>query len=495
MKNNVTLILSIAFLLFFSCNKTADELNNLDYEAEFAIPVIKDAAISFSDLWQNNTPNQALLIQPDGNLVFRYDSDPVKVTTIDVLGALEFPIVAPITDTITYLPFELPADITIQEALISNGTVVFQFQPITDGFSEVTFTLPQISIGGKPLVIQTNGITGTTIPVNLFGYTFTPQNNELIIQYRAKDIAGNAIQLQNLGIFAKPRLKFVKGFWGKQAFQFAPSTILIDLYDERFLNGSIRFAAPTITATIESSFGVPIRSQIDLFKAQTKQGQVLPIDASAINGVDINYPLLTERGQSKQTILKIDESNSNIVDVFEAQLSSLEYGLTAIANPDNDSIISFIEDTSTFKAQVVVEVPVIGSTKHFTAFEKFEVPFENIEEIREGEFKLIVENELPLEANMQFYFEDQDGFIFDSLFQNSTLLVEAPTVNTEGMVITPIKSTNFVPVAAAQMQNIIKASFVRVKASFATSNKGTQDVQIRADQYINLKMGLKFKLN
>lgn len=490
----MTKYLLFSLLLLVSCNKISEEIDRTAYDAEFAIPIVKDAALSFIELWQDNTPGQSLIVQPDGGLVFRYESEPVQVSTKDILGELEFPIITGLADTVSSLPFVLPANIVIEEATIAGGFILFQFQSIGDVSSEITFTLPHIKLDGVPLVITTDGFSGVTPSVDLTGYTFEPEGNELVIHYSAKDLAGNSFLLEKAGVIARPRLAFVKGTWGREEFQLTPTTIPIDLYDDRFLNGNLRFTEPTITANIESSFGVPIRSRIDLLNASTKRGE-MPIDASAIDGVDINYPLLAERGVSKSTVLQIDYTNSNIVEVFDAQLTELEYGLTAIANPeDNQNLTVFIEDTSSFKAEVIVDVPVIGRTENFVAIENFDVPFEDIDQITEGEFKLIIENELPIGAQMQFYFLQGNKLIIDSLFQSVSQLVEPANIDDGGNVIGARETTTFILIDAAKMQHIIEADQIQVKATFQTADNGQKDVIIKADQELNFRMGLRFKI-
>lgn len=489
---NKYIFFSLLFLV--GCNQF-DEVATMEYEAEFAIPVIKDAEISFIDLWQNNVPGQSLVVRPDGGLVFKYESEPVKVTTTDILGNLDFPIISGLADTISVLPFQLPADIVIDQAVISGGTLFFQFTPIGDRATNITFTLPHIKKNGQPLILKTDGYSGGTQPIDLAGYTFEPEGNFLEIQYTAKNLDGTPFLLENAGIISRPKLKFIKGTWGREEFPLTPTTIPIDLYDDRFLNGNLRFTEPTITANIESSFGVPIRSRIDILNAVTKKGGEMPIDASAIDGIDINYPRIDELGTSKKTILKVDYTNSNIVEVFDAQLTEIEYGLTAIANPTNDpNLTVFIEDTSTFKAEVVVEVPVVGRTEGFTATEKFDLAFDEIDNIAEGEFKLIVENQLPVGAQLQFYFLKEDTFIIDSLFQSIPQLVESAPTDKLGNVTASAETTTFIPVSAAQMNQIVEANQLQVKAIFQTSENGERDVIVKAEQRINFRMGLKFKL-
>lgn len=481
-------------LFVFGCSKVSEEIDMTGYDAEFAIPIIKDGSISFLDLWQNNSPGQSLIVSPDGGLVFKYESTPAEVTTKDILGNLDFPIISGLADTVSVLPFQLPANLIIEQAVIASGTLFFQFQPIGDKVTEITFTLPHIKLNGQPLVIETNGYSGSTVPIDLTGYTFEPEGNFLEIKYSAKDVEGNSFLLQNAGIISRPILKFVKGAWGREEFQLPTNRITIDLYDERFLNGNLRFTEPTITANIESSFGLPIRSRVDIMSGVTKKGGKMLIDASAIDGIDINYPRLEERGIRKQTVLQVDYTNSNIVEVFDAQLTELEYGLTAIANPTNDQNLTvFIEDTSTFKAEVIVEVPVVGSTTGFEATEQFALSFDEVDAIAEGEFKLIVENELPIAAQLQIYFLKGETFIIDSLFQTVPQLVESAITDKGGNVTSTAETTTFIPVSASQMQNIIAADELQVKAIFQTAENGTREVIIKAEQQLKFRMGLKFK--
>ncbi|MFK7979964.1 MAG: hypothetical protein AB8G86_08285 [Saprospiraceae bacterium] len=491
---NKYLLFSLLFLV--SCNQVSEDFDTTNYAPEFAIPVITDASVSFTELWENNSlEGQSLVVGADGVLVFKYESEPVAVTTLDVIGALDFPIVAGLTDTVSALPFTLPANIVLQKATLASGTLIFQFRPINDQLVDITFILPHITLDGVPLAIQTDGTTGRTPMIDLAGYTFEPAGNELEIKYQAIDEEGNQMTLEGAGVIARPVLQFVSGTWGREEFQLPSATVPIDLYDERFLNGNLRFSQPTITANIESSFGVPIRSRVDVLSAQTKTGWKMDIDASAIDGVDINYPLLADRGQRKKTTLQIDYTNSNIVEVFDTQPTQLEYGLTAIANPDNDeSLTVFIEDTSTFKAEVIVEVPVVGRVANFTATENFEVPFEDIDAISEGEFKLIVENELPIGAALQFYFIKGNKQIIDSLFQEISQLVEPAVIDETGNVTQSIETTTFIPIAATKMATIIEANQVLVKATFQTAGNGVQDVTVKAGQTINFRMGLRFKL-
>ena len=488
----------ISFGLFlvglFSCKNFEEDLKTTEYKPEFAIPIIKEASITFPDIWQNDLPNQSLEMASNGDLTFKYTSEEAVVNTQSIFGDLVFPLVSTISDTAIFLPLNLPGDIDILEAEVSGGSIIFQFKPF-NSFVNITFSMPQVTKSGEMLKIETNAYTGTTLPLDLGGYTIRPNNNELEVRYSAIDQTGKPIRLENASILAGPKIKLLKGFWGRQKYELSPDTIPIDLYDERFLNGHIRFAEPKITAIIQSSFGVPLRSQIDILNARTQDGISIPVRADAIDGVDINYPDLNEIGESKTSILQLDYTNSNLAEIFESKITHIEYAITAIANPDDDpSIIGFMADSSTFKAQIIVEIPVLGRTDNFVAMEVFDLPFEDIDEIAEGEFKLIVENELPLAAQLQFYFKASNSTTIDSLFQGLSPIAEAAPVDEAGNVNSTKETVTFIPVNATQMQNLIQSTQLQAKANFQTTGNGRQNVKILGTQKLKFRLGLKFKL-
>jgi len=70
---NSTFYLVFLSVLLFSCSDLADT-QLPEYEPEFAIPLIEDAIVTIPAVWQSNDPNQSLIISPEGQLIFRYES-------------------------------------------------------------------------------------------------------------------------------------------------------------------------------------------------------------------------------------------------------------------------------------------------------------------------------------------------------------------------------------------------------------------------------------
>ena len=317
----------------------------------------------------------------------------------------------------------------------------------------------------------------------------------MTINYEAVNETGVPQELRNITMSSTPQVQVLKGFVGRQVQTIPPDIIPIDLYDDRFLNGTLIFAEPRISALIENAFGVPVRSQIDLLNAYRTDGEIIPIEFEAIDQIDIGFPRVTEIGETRFTELFLDHTNSNIAEVFNGGVTAIEYGLSAIINPENDSsLTSFLTDTSFFTVEVLVEVPMVVSSNNFIANETYDFAFNDIGSIQEGEFKLVVENELPLEADLQLYFLDESGLVVDSLFQDIPTLIKGAPIDEMGNANDVAETTTFIPVTASQIQRIQQAQQLQVKAFFKTSGSLKQPVQLLATQEIRFRMGLRFKV-
>ena len=494
--------LLLSTLLLISCNALEEEVSVPDYHPEFAVPIIQDASINIPDIWQSNDPNQSLIVEPDGRMIFQYKSPKTTLLAIELLGGtLTYILTETISESgtkIPLIPSNLGIDLEIQEALIKSGqlNVTLLTNNNFGDTLDIRLTVPELTLDGMPLEVTTNATLTGSINLDISGYTLSPDKNEITVNYTATNSTGVPQELRSLTVFFVPRIQVLKGFLGRQTQVIPPAIIPIDLFDDRFLNGTIQFAEPKISAQMENAFGVPVQSQIDILRAHRANGLILPINATAIDNQVINYPSIEEIGESKNTELFLDHTNSNLPQVFSEAVTAVEYGLTAIINPENDpNIVSFVTDTSFFTVQVFVEVPVVGSANNFVVEDTYEVDFTAIEEeVQEGEFKLIVENEVPVEANVQFYFLDTNGRILDSLFQERATLVEGAPVDSEGNTTGSTETTSFIPVTAEQLNRIRRADALQVHALFKTSGANRQAVPILADQEIRFRLGLKFRI-
>lgn len=499
---NFTYCLGFISLLLFSCNDLADT-QLPEYEPEFALPIIEDAVITIPAVWQSNDPNQSLIISTEGQLIFKYDSPETTIQAKDLLGGtLAFLLRAAVSDDdkLPLLPDGLGIELKVREAVLIGGILNLTYK--TDNFSgdsiDIVFTIPELTKDGIPLQLMANSAQSNVVSA-VEGYVARPINNQLTITYTATNKSGVPQELSNITMLFSPQIQVLKGFLGRQEITIPPAIIPIDLFDDRFLNGTIQFAEPKISARAENAFGVPVRTQIDILNAFRPDGESVVIDARAIDQQDIHYPSVNEIGTSEMTELYLDHTNSNLAVVFNKEVQAVEYGLTAVINADNDSTItSFLTDTSFFKIQVFVEIPVIGSVKNFSTEGTYAVSLaeelKEIESIKEGEIKLIIENGIPLEAKVQVNFLDENGVVLDSLFQEQRTIAVGAPIDTKGFTTGTQESINFIPVTATQLNAIQRTEAIEVKALFNTSGSLKQPVHILDTQELRVRLGLRFKV-
>ena len=499
-----TFYLVFISLFFFSCSDLADT-QLPEYEPEFAIPLIEDAIVTVPAVWQSNDPNQSLVISPEGQLIFQYESPESIIQAQEVLGGtLTFLLseTVPINDNkVSLLPDDLGIDLSIEESTLAGRE--FNLTYNTDDFSsdsiDIVFTIPELTKDGMPLQIVTNSAQPNFVTTSVEGYTVRPTNNQLTITYTAINKAGIPQELSNITMFFSPEIQDLIGFLGRQEIDISPGTIPIDLFDDRFLNGTIQLAEPKISARAENAFGLPVRIQIDLLDAIRPNGETIVIDASAIDQQDINYPSVNDIGTSQMTEIFLDHTNSNLTTVFNQEVTEVEYDLTAVINADNDTTItSFLTDSSFFKIQVFVEVPVIGSVKDFRTEGTYAVSLaeelEDIESIKEGEIKLIIDNGIPLAAAVQVNFLDQNGVVLDSLFQELHTIAAGAPIDGLGFTAGTQETITFIPITTTQIDALQQTEAIQVKAVFNTSGTIKQPVHILDNQELRVRMGLRFTL-
>lgn len=503
MRNSIFFFAFIS-LLFVGCSDLADaELPA--YEPEFAIPILEEAIVTVPAVWQSNDPNQSLVISPAGQLIFKYQSPETTIQAKDLLGGtLAFLLRAtvPLNDNkVPLLPDDLEVELSVEEAVLVGG--LFNLTYNTDNFSgdsiDIVFTIPELTRNGEPLQFFTNSTQANFVSTSIEGYTARPTNNQLTITYTAINKSGVPQEISDITMLFSPQIQVLKGFLGRQEIIIPTAVIPIDLFDDRFLNGTIQFAEPKISARAENAFGVPVRTQINILNAFRPDGESVLIDARAIDNQDINYPSVNNIGANEVTELYLDHTNSNLPVVFNKEVAAVEYGLTAVINADDDStIVSFLTDSSFFKIQIFVEVPVIGSVKDFSTEGTYAVSLaeelEEIESIKEGEIKLIIENGIPLEAKVQVNFLDESGVVLDSLFQEQRTIASGAPIDEKGFTTGVQESINFIPITGKQIDAIQETASIQVKAIFNTSGSLKEPVHILDTQELRVRMGLRFSL-
>lgn len=503
------MLLAAAVALIASC-KQVEEFQDVDIvsgDAEFAIPLMK-ANVSIQDLLENFDDFTYIEIDSTGIIHLRYKGDVLTKTSKENLDSAEakiFPII-PLEDTIFALPFSQPQELEVDRAVYKSGKVSFWAKSDYDGPIDFTLYILQATKNGQVATVHevfnspTTGINGvhfSAASVDVSGYDLIPDNDSLYVRYVALGVNGERLKLDEVYLISENvHFSYIQGYLGTQVHKGKRDTIQIEFF-ENWTQGDVFFEKPKIDIYIQNSFGIPTRSDIEVFEILTADGNHLPLESDFIDetGIDFPYPALDEVGETKDTTFTFDEANSNIEDVLGSRPVALDYKVNAVTNPDSlSNVRGFVTDSSYYRIQVEVDLPLHGRASGFGVVDTFDLDFGSYDDVKEAEFKLVADNTMPLDIDAQIYFLDENGVALDSLFSGGReRIVKSAEVNAAGEVVIPVSNATFSTFPAARFDKILTAKKLALQAFFSTTYEGQQSIKVFADQKAEIRMGMKLK--
>lgn len=500
------------FFLVAGCNQfnELEEIAKVDYEAQYAIPVV-NTNISLEDLLAQLDERTSLIIDPDGLVRLQYSGEVLRQTSADVFASINQTIASvpliPITSKHQPLPFSSPDGLQMDRLDLKAGKFYYTVQ--SDHPFPVKFSLSsqQVTKNGVPLSF--NGtisaysgtgdkpiLTNLFFPASLADFQIIPVNDTVYIDYEALDPQGNPVDLNTIVIRIQDLdFYYVEGYLGNQIYEGGRDTIVIDFFDQ-WTQGDVYFAEPRITLNVENSFGIPTRSVFNVFNVFTVRNEVLPIRSTFIDeGIDFPYPTLAEKGQVKESNFVFTKDNSNIDQVLGAGPVAVDYEVNALTNPDQlTDIRGFITDSSYYNVRIDVDLPLYGQASKFIARDTFQLDFSTYGKVTAAEFKLVTENGLPLSVDMQGYFMNEEGFVLDSLLEQQERVVAAAPVNSEGVVTNPVEEIKYIDIPEDRFTTLRSARKLLLIASFSTLNEGRVPVKVLNGQSTDIRLGAILKM-
>ncbi len=501
------LLAGMALLMLAACQKLDDlkDLEASEREAEFAIPLFT-ADVSLQDILENFDTTTFVTIDNDGLIVVNYKGDVTARTSTEIFEVASqldgLPL--PILDTLVALPFKVPNEIDLDFGILKSGTVEWFYQSLHEENIRVVINFPNLlSPSGQEFFdtmhINYNGNPITVPPSkkDLTGYTVRPENDSIYVRYELlRKQSGIIDTLTNFFIIIRDfEASYVEGYLGNDIYELDRDTIEIELF-ENWTRGDVFFTDPKILLTVHNSFGFPVRSKANIMDVITVDGTILKLRSVYLDeGIDFDYPRLNEVGVTKKTVFAFDKNNSNIDSILGAGPVAVDYDMDALPNPDLDTTITgFMTDTSAFRVQVEVELPIYGQSVGFAARDTIDLDFSAYEDAEYVEFKLIAENQMPLQIDLQLYFADAGGQLLDSLFQQARAVVEAAPVDANGLVTEEVQTVSIIPLEADQFARIKSAQKVFMEVAFSTYHNGMTPVKVFANQALEVRMGMKVGL-
>ena len=487
------------FVLLFSlasCENGFDD--SIDTKREIAVPLFFTTT-SLPDLLDGINEETSVTIGADGLIILNYKGNVTQRTGNELFNFIP-PIIVPLEDSITNFPFELPGTLDFTLTKIKDGLMIVQFKNTLAEQVDVTVTIPELTKNGVPVMLHKlmNANSEWIQPLPLKDHILETNNDDFSVIYQAyRQSDGERIEFSEtpgLGINGL-QFSYAEGFWGQELLDLERDTIEIEFF-ENWVQGEVFFEDPVIQITVENGFGFPVRSVVNLLDILTVDNTTISLESPFIDdGIDFAYPSLAEVGESKTTVFDFNKDNSNVVQVLRSGPVSVDYDVDAVSNPDMLPELGFMTDSSFFQVQVAVELPFRGHVNNFEGRDTFNVNFENYDEVDYVEFKMVAENAIPLAIDIQIYFLDEQNNVIDSLYTLEENIIASAPVDSDGEVTGEIEEKiTYATLDATQFEKIRNAKKLLVEGIFRTTGVENTDpmiVSLRADQEVNIRMGMK----
>ncbi|XOV95085.1 MAG: hypothetical protein ACFHWX_10310 [Bacteroidota bacterium] len=461
MTSNISKLLALVCLtgcLITGCNISdlPDSNSNFylpNYEGEIALIFGRDTLtvgdfikeLSDDSTVVQETPDAELYIVYEDSSEYTAADDFIDVNTFSNEKSVESPVAypfIPFLDTSLIINREINFEYVskngerIDSLFYSSGSLALS---ITSDFpGDVSYTINTNSFE------DTNSGSGVTLDGILNYSGFTPINN-----FNSTDLTGYKTTLSfqndssvfkvnlqavisiqsgtpltgNETIFIEadvvdPTFDAIYGNFGRDTFDIESQEIDLDIFSD-FSDQGLSFEAPSISFIFENSFGLTAGLDFSDITATYTDKPDLPLTGSFANNIQIINASLD--GQGTETVLVMNNVNSNIGDILSSSPSKLKLALVGISNP-NDETENFLLGDSKIKVKSKVELPLSLKLDAFEYESEFDLG--DISQLDQSEAITLIlrtTNELPINGELDLHFLDINGDPIDSILNVSIL--------------------------------------------------------------------------
>jgi len=534
---SVYFLLICTFLILSGCyKKEFGKLTLANAQPEYLYPLL-DAQLNLGDIVDPNKKKLFITTDTTGfytftyynNLFQQYITDLLKIADININQSVSLtaPEVAslPVSGSVTQnfansFTLATTNGEQLKTITLKSGNIPFNISSTFKQNIQITITFPYITKNSIPLskIITMN--YGGSVPlasnntIDLTGYTIDlSQNNTTVntISYTAtlkvNYIAGNPISTtQKISIstgLSGLQYSYAAGYIGQYTITIPKDTVSINLFDNAYA-GNIFFTNPVVEAIITNSVGAPSEVKINTLTALSNINGTTPITGTEINtNIPIAYPP-TQQSAAMQTIIALDNTNSNVQTVFNPAPNKIIYQMTGTVNPaGNTGSLNFVTDSSKIAVEGQVEIPMEGKVTKFVLLDTITgmtYPSLTISgsqvSIQKAGFNINLQNGFPLDAIIQMYFLDKNNKVIDSLFDTGSQLIASGQIDVNGKVISPTNTLIKDLFTQQRYTNITTNSTTAVLfAFFRTANNGTVPVKIYSSYQIKANIGIDLQAN
>ncbi|MBI4947215.1 MAG: hypothetical protein HY840_12545 [Bacteroidetes bacterium] len=386
-------------------------------------------------------------------------------------------------------------DISLSSDFKFSGQITFKIPAAKKNGVSFSQTLPFTYTGTVPVTAVANyDLTGYTFDMTLGGTT----NNQFVVNYdvtltgSGTPLASDMITLSQS--FSNLNFDKIFGDIGQLALSPDQDTVEISIFKRSLGTGTFTLVNPSVKVIISNSYGVPIAASLAQLDGYTPPASAYPITGSP-NPLPIPSPNFFQIGQTLKDSFTLDKNNSNIVSVINNTPKNVIYKINSLSNPGGPTHSNFVIDTSRFKVDMEIDMPLYGTAKDFTLMDTLDFTididiFNN--NVESALFRIYNSNGFPIDVGMQAYFMDSTYKKLDSLVIPNQLILQSAVVNSAGIVVSPTQKTYDAVVSKARWENLKTSKYIILQAvAAATTNGGNTNVKIYSTYRLDVKLGLQ----
>lgn len=508
-----------------SCLKDDLELDKLEdssWQPELAVP-LAFTSMSIRDLMKNETDSGTLVIDENNFCTLIYTGRAMNLNAQDLISIPDQHLTQQIllNDTIAdainqaghlnfdysqNFDFSFPNGALIDSVVYRGGNAHLNINCRIPANTILTLTIPGatkygipftqvvpfIYTGSLPIIQQVDiDLADYEIDLSIGGTT----HNQMRVDYNV-DLTTVGVNINsnhkvnfNFNILSN-NFKELYGYFGQQSVISENDTIEITLFNNLQGLGSFTIAEPEIKIDFVNSIGVPVHA-----RAVSMTGLNANLtDFVVANGVPdplpINSPTIGQIGQAITGSFSMDINNSNVGVMIDNQPKYLITQIESTTNPNGNTGLNFVTDSSRFAVDMEVKLPLYGTATDFLLRDTVNFNYANMQNVQSLTIRTSITNGFPLEALWQIYFTDENYTCLDSLVSSNPITMPSATVNpVTGRVVSPSLSTTDNTLDRTRILKIMSAKKLIIKAVASSTNHGSENVKIYADYTFDVTLG------
>lgn len=439
--------------------------------------------------------------------------DPVEITQFTTTGS---------GSTVANTDFTFgvtgPGSSQLDIVRLQTGTMRIAFTSEFEHSGTLQVSIPDLTFNGSPFLetyaINYQGGTVTeSIDVPLTGYQMDLDNgsgpNTIPIEYTLLLNQGGGItptpvtEFNITHTFEQMVLAYADGDFGNFVLDVPPAEVDLDVFSNEN-QGAIYFEDPRFRVRVKNTIGAEMQVNIDQLYASGSPGTINVDVSSEIPGNTFTIQSPATVGDSVIQEFYFDQNNSNIKPIVNDNYSAINHDFEAQVNP-NGGGNNFAELNSAVEVVADIELPFYGYSNHYTIVDTVEVPFNEAEDfadnIERGLLRINTVSHFPVDGLLKLYFADSAYNIIDSVLTDGEFLIRSGVVEETDpfdgntfKVVSPTNTNNDIELDTNRINSLFASNYLMLAADFTSSNDANNNIKLFADDFIEVRIGLRVKL-